>query len=347
MSKKTSLNYKKSGVNIDTGNILTKRIKDMTKKTNRSEIIGKIGGFGALCCIPNKYHEPILVSTTDGVGTKLKLATDFMQHNCIGIDLVAMCVNDIVIYNAEPLFFLDYYASNKLDINIATTIITSIIEGCKQANCSLVGGETAEMPDIYHGKNYDLAGFCVGIAERSKIIDGSKVEVNDALIALGSNGVHSNGFSLIRKILKNTKTNPKTIVFNNRPLIDYLLKPTKIYVKNILKLIKKNNIHAIAHITGGGFFENIPRVLPNDKKAIIDSSSWKWPTIFKWIQQEGQISNDEMYKVFNCGVGMIIALPQNEINSAIKLLKTLGEKAWQIGVINNLSNLEKKRVIIY
>ncbi|CAL1329150.1 phosphoribosylformylglycinamidine cyclo-ligase [Candidatus Providencia siddallii] len=346
MSNKISLNYKKAGVNIDTGNILIKHISKIAKKTNRPEIIGKIGGFSALCSLPKKYRNPILVSTTDGVGTKLRLAIDFKQHNYIGIDLVAMCVNDLIVNNAEPLFFLDYYATNKLNIKIATTIISSIIEGCKQSNCSLIGGETAEMPGIYHCNDYDLAGFCVGIAERSKIIDGSTIKINDSLIALGSNGLHSNGFSLVRKILNNNKINPKKIKIENKLLIDHLLTPTKIYVKNILKLIKKNNIHGIAHITGGGLFENISRILPKNTQAIINSSSWEKPTIFNWIQKKGNISTHEMYRVFNCGIGIIIILPNNEVNIAIKLLTSLGEKAWHIGTINKITNKDQKTVVI-
>lgn len=345
MTDKTSLSYKDAGVDIDAGNALVERIKGVVKETRRPEVMGGLGGFGALCSLPQKYREPVLVSGTDGVGTKLRLAMDLKRHDSIGIDLVAMCVNDLIVQGAEPLFFLDYYATGKLDVDTAASVITGIAEGCKQSGCALVGGETAEMPGMYHGEDYDVAGFCVGVVERSEIIDGSKVSAGDALIALGSSGPHSNGYSLVRKILEVSKTNPETTQLAGKSLADHLLEPTRIYVKNVLELIAKNDIHAIAHITGGGFWENIPRVLPDNTQAIIDGNSWQWPAVFEWLQQAGDVTTHEMYRTFNCGVGIIIALPQTEVESALNLLTSLGENAWQIGNIGALPAGEEQVVI--
>ncbi|WP_353241474.1 phosphoribosylformylglycinamidine cyclo-ligase [Providencia sp.] len=345
MTDKTSLSYKDAGVDIDAGNALVERIKGVVKETRRPEVMGGLGGFGALCSLPQKYREPVLVSGTDGVGTKLRLAMDLKRHDSIGIDLVAMCVNDLIVQGAEPLFFLDYYATGKLDVDTAASVITGIAEGCKQSGCALVGGETAEMPGMYHGEDYDVAGFCVGVVERSEIIDGSKVSAGDALIALASSGPHSNGYSLVRKILEVSKTNPETEQLDGKSLADHLLEPTRIYVKNVLELIAKNDIHAIAHITGGGFWENIPRVLPDNTQAIIDGSSWQWPSVFSWLQHAGDVSTHEMYRTFNCGVGIIIALPQSEVNGALTLLTSLGENAWQIGSIGQLPAGEEQVVI--
>lgn len=345
MTDKTSLSYKDAGVDIDAGNALVERIKGVVKETRRPEVMGGLGGFGALCSLPQKYREPVLVSGTDGVGTKLRLAMDLKRHDSIGIDLVAMCVNDLIVQGAEPLFFLDYYATGKLDVDTAASVITGIAEGCKQSGCALVGGETAEMPGMYHGEDYDVAGFCVGVVERAEIIDGSKVSAGDALIALASSGPHSNGYSLVRKILEVSKTNPETTQLDGKSLADHLLEPTRIYVKNVLELIAKNDIHAIAHITGGGFWENIPRVLPDNTQAIIDGSSWQWPSVFSWLQQAGDVSTHEMYRTFNCGVGIIIALPQSEVKAALDLLTSLGENAWQIGSIGQLPSGEEQVVI--
>lgn len=345
MTDKTSLSYKDAGVDIDAGNALVERIKGVVKETRRPEVMGGLGGFGALCSLPQKYREPVLVSGTDGVGTKLRLAMDLKRHDSIGIDLVAMCVNDLIVQGAEPLFFLDYYATGKLDVDTAASVITGIAEGCKQSGCALVGGETAEMPGMYHGEDYDVAGFCVGVVERSEIIDGTKVSAGDALIALGSSGPHSNGYSLVRKILEVSKTDPENTQLAGKSLADHLLEPTRIYVKNVLELISKNEIHAIAHITGGGFWENIPRVLPENTQAIIDGNSWQWPTIFNWLQQAGSVTTHEMYRTFNCGVGIIIALPQAEVASALALLSSLGENAWQIGTISQLPEGEEQVVI--
>nr|WP_255712025.1 phosphoribosylformylglycinamidine cyclo-ligase [Xenorhabdus sp. PB30.3] len=333
VTNKTSLSYKDAGVDIDAGNALVNRIKSVVKQTRRPEVMGGLGGFGALCSLPQKYREPVLVSGTDGVGTKLRLAMDLKRHDTIGIDLVAMCVNDLVVQGAEPLFFLDYYATGKLDVDTASSVITGIAEGCKQAGCALVGGETAEMPGMYHGEDYDVAGFCVGVVEKSEIIDGSKIQAGDALIALSSSGPHSNGYSLIRKILEVSQTNPEITELDGKTLADHLLAPTRIYVKPLLELIEQIEIHAICHLTGGGFWENIPRVLPENMQAKIDGTSWQWPAIFKWLQQAGNVSDHEMYRTFNCGVGMIIALPQSQATQAIEWLNKAGENAWQIGSI--------------
>ncbi|MDE1477013.1 phosphoribosylformylglycinamidine cyclo-ligase [Xenorhabdus bovienii] len=351
MTNKTSLSYKDAGVDIDAGNTLVNRIKGVVKQTRRPEVMGGLGGFGALCALPQKYREPILVSGTDGVGTKLRLAMDLKRHDTIGVDLVAMCVNDLVVQGAEPLFFLDYYATGKLDVDTAASVITGIAEGCKQSGCALVGGETAEMPGMYHGEDYDVAGFCVGVVEKSEIIDGSQVQVGDALIALASSGPHSNGYSLIRKILDVSQTNPETTELEGKSLADHLLVPTRIYVKPVLELIEQFEIHAIAHLTGGGFWENIPRVLPENMQAKINASSWQWPAIFTWLQQAGNVNNHEMYRTFNCGVGMIIALPQSLAEQAIEWLNAAGENAWQIGTItefdtNTELNTNEQQVII-
>ena len=335
----TQLSYKDAGVDIHAGNELVERIKGDVKRTRRSEVLGGLGGFGALCALPTKYKEPILVSGTDGVGTKLRLAIDLKKHDTIGQDLVAMCVNDLIVQGAEPLFFLDYYATGKLDVDVAASVIKGIADGCEMSGCALVGGETAEMPGMYHEGDYDLAGFCVGVVEKSEIIDGTAVKTGDTLIALGSSGAHSNGYSLIRKVLEVSGANPADLL-EGKSLSEHLLAPTKIYVKSILQLIKQTDVHAIAHLTGGGFWENIPRVLPNNTKAEIDESSWQWPAIFNWLQEKGNISRYEMYRTFNCGVGMVIALPEKEVETAIALLEQAGEKAWVIGKIAPLGEGE-------
>lgn len=342
---KPSLSYKDAGVDINAGNELVERIKPHVKRTTRSEVIGGLGGFGALCAIPSKYKEPILVSGTDGVGTKLRLAIDLKKHDTIGIDLVAMCVNDLVVQGAEPLFFLDYYATGKLDVDVASDVVKGIAEGCVQSGCALVGGETAEMPGMYHAGDYDLAGFCVGVVEKSEIIDGSQVKVGDALIALGSSGPHSNGYSLIRKVIDVAGVNPSTEQLNGRSLSEQVLAPTKIYVKSVLALIKQTEVHAIAHLTGGGFWENIPRVLPKKTKAVIDESSWEWQPVFKWLKEKGNIETYEMYRTFNCGVGMVIALPQSQVETALAILKQSGENAWLIGHIESATDNEPQVII--
>ena len=345
MTDKTSLSYKDAGVDIDAGNALVDRIKGVVKKTRRPEVMGGLGGFGALCALPQKYREPVLVSGTDGVGTKLRLAMDLKRHDTIGIDLVAMCVNDLVVQGAEPLFFLDYYATGKLDVDTAASVINGIAEGCLQSGCALVGGETAEMPGMYHGEDYDVAGFCVGVVEKSEIIDGSKVTDGDVLVALASSGPHSNGYSLVRKIIEVSGVDPQTTDLDGKPLADHLLAPTRIYVKPVLKLIKECEIHALSHITGGGFWENIPRVLPANTQAVIDEQSWQWPAVFSWLQQAGNVTRHEMYRTFNCGVGMIIALPADQLDKALALLKAEGENAWHIGHIAKAAEGEEQVII--
>ena len=337
--QKPSLSYKDAGVDIDAGNALVERIKGVTKRTTRPEVMGSIGGFGALCEIPTKYKHPVLVSGTDGVGTKLRLAIDLKKHDTVGIDLVAMCVNDLIVQGAEPLFFLDYYATGKLDVDVAADVVTGIGIGCEQSGCALIGGETAEMPGMYEQGDYDIAGFCVGVVEKENIIDGTKVAPGDALIALGSSGPHSNGFSLIRKIIEVSSADVQAD-FHGKSLAEHLLEPTRIYVKSVLKLLETTEVHAISHITGGGFWENIPRVLPAGMKAVIDGNSWDWPVIFNWLQENGNVSTREMYRTFNCGVGLIIALPQASVESALSILREQGEDAWLIGQVDTATGDE-------
>ncbi len=330
--KKPPLSYKDAGVDINAGNALVDKIQGLSKKTRRPEVLGGLGGFGALCELPKGYNEPVLVSGTDGVGTKLRLAMQLQQHSTIGIDLVAMCVNDLVVAGAEPLFFLDYYATGKLNVEIARDVIAGIAEGCSQAGCALVGGETAEMPGMYQGEDYDLAGFCVGVVEKSNIIDGSRVSAGDSLIGLASTGPHSNGFSLIRKVIGVSHADLSMDV-NGISLSDALLAPTRIYVKSILALLKSVDVKALSHITGGGLIENIPRVLPQGSQANIDLTTWQQPAIFDWLQAEGNIENTEMLRTFNCGVGMVICVAASDADQAIQLLNREGETAWQIGDI--------------
>ena len=340
---KPSLSYKDAGVDIDAGNQLVERIKSVTKKTHRPEVRGGLGGFGALCALPEKYNNPLLVSGTDGVGTKLRLAMDLERHDGIGIDLVAMCVNDLIVQGAEPLFFLDYYATGKLDVDTAAQVVTGIGKGCELSGCALIGGETAEMPGMYHGNDYDVAGFCVGVVEADDVIDGSQVAPGDAIIALASSGPHSNGYSLVRKVLEVSGADPKQ-AFEGSTLADHLLEPTRIYVKSVLKLLETVKVNAISHITGGGFWENIPRVLPAGSKAVIDSQSWQWPGIFNWLQEQGNIETHEMYRTFNCGVGLIIALPEEQAEKAIEILNAQGEQAWKIGHIEQAGDVQQVEI---
>ena len=326
----SSLSYKDAGVDIDAGNALVERIKGVSKRTARPEVLGGLGGFGALCEIPAGYKQPVLVSGTDGVGTKLKLAMDLGIHDTIGIDLVAMCVNDLVVAGAEPLFFLDYYATGALNVDTAADVVTGIGRGCELAGCALVGGETAEMPGMYEGEDYDLAGFCVGVVEKSEIIDGSKVGSGDVLLGIGSNGPHSNGYSLIRKIIEVSGAN-LTQAFAGSTLGESLLAPTTIYVKPILELMKHVEVKALSHITGGGLLENIPRVLPKNCDAAIDTNSWEWPEVFHWLQEQGNVETEEMYRTFNCGVGMVICVGADDATQAQNSLASKGLKCWQIG----------------
>ena len=332
MSNK-GLSYEDAGVSIDEGNRLVDKIKPLAKSTSRPEVLTGLGGFGALFELPvNKYKEPVLVSGTDGVGTKLKLAFELGNHETIGIDLVAMCVNDLVVGGAEPLFFLDYYATGKLNADQAEAVVKGIAKGCTQSGCALVGGETAEMPGMYQGEEYDLAGFCVGVVEKQKIVTGKKVSQGDVLIALSSSGVHSNGYSLVRKILADSHTS-LDMPFEKSTVGEVLLKPTRIYVKSILALLKQVDVHAISHITGGGFSENIPRVLPDNMCAVIDLKSWEFPEVFAWLQQKGNIEQHEMFRTFNCGVGMVLVVSSEQKAKALSLLECLGEDAWELGFI--------------
>jgi len=337
----TSLSYKDAGVDIDAGNELVERIKQVAKKTTRPEVMGGLGGFGGLCEIPAGYKQPVLVSGTDGVGTKLRLAMDLNKHDTIGIDLVAMCVNDLIVAGAEPLYFLDYYATGKLNVNTAAAVVSGIGKGCELSGCALVGGETAEMPGMYHGEDYDLAGFCTGIVEKSEIIDGSKVQAGDALIGVASSGPHSNGYSLIRKIIEVSNADLDADL-DGRPLKDALLEPTKIYVKSVLQLIKDVQVNALSHITGGGLLENIPRVLPEQTKAVIDKNSWQLPAVFNWLQEKGNVDATEMYRTFNCGVGLVICVPAAQQQQAIDSLNQNGESAWLIGHIDNAAQGEEQ-----
>ncbi|WP_404377546.1 phosphoribosylformylglycinamidine cyclo-ligase [Vreelandella aquamarina] len=329
-----SLSYKDAGVDIDAGNALVDRIKHVAKRTSRPEVMGGLGGFGALCELPAGYKQPVLVSGTDGVGTKLRLAMDLGKHDTIGIDLVAMCVNDLIVAGAEPLLFLDYYATGKLDVDIAADVVTGIGAGCELAGCALVGGETAEMPGMYEGNDYDLAGFCVGVVEKSEILDGSKVAEGDILLGLASSGPHSNGYSLIRKILEVSSASLEETV-DGKPLGDALMAPTRIYVKSLLSMMRDTDIpvHALSHITGGGLLENIPRVLPDALAAHIDLSSWQRPEVFNWLQAKGNVNETEMHRVLNCGIGMVVVVPAAQAANAKAHLEAQGETVYQIGRI--------------
>ncbi len=336
MTQQTTLSYKDAGVDIDAGEALVSRIKSVAKATTRPEVMGGLGGFGALCRIPAGYKSPLLVSGTDGVGTKLKLALQLNRHETIGQDLVAMCVNDLLVCGAEPLFFLDYYATGKLDVDTAATVISGIGDGCQLANCALIGGETAEMPGMYQDEDYDLAGFCVGAVEESEVITGDNVQQGDVLIALASSGAHSNGYSLIRKVIEVTGTDVASEQLGERSLADALMAPTRIYVKSVNALQKSlgnANIHAMAHITGGGLTENLPRVLPENLAAQIDTSSWALPEVFQWLQKGGNIETLEMYRTFNCGVGFILVIPADKAEQAMSELSASGETVWKIGEI--------------
>ncbi|GLR69949.1 phosphoribosylformylglycinamidine cyclo-ligase [Agaribacter marinus] len=335
---KPSLSYKDAGVDIDAGNQLVDRIKSVSKRTHRPEVRGGLGGFGALCSLPTKYRNPLLVSGTDGVGTKLRLAMDLEAHSGIGIDLVAMCVNDLIVQGAEPLFFLDYYATGKLNVDTAAEVVSGIGEGCELSGCALIGGETAEMPGMYHGEDYDVAGFCVGVVEADDVIDGSNVKAGNKIIALASSGPHSNGYSLIRKIIEVGNVNVDDTL-EGKAIKDWLLQPTRIYVKNVLALLEKYKVNAISHITGGGFWENIPRVLPESLTANIQGNTWEWPAIFSFLQTAGNVTTHEMYRTFNCGVGLILVVEDDIAEECAALLNQLGENAWIIGdVTDNNTN---------
>jgi phosphoribosylformylglycinamidine cyclo-ligase len=336
--KPESLNYKSAGVDIEAGNTLVERIKPIAAKTRTAGVMSGLGGFGSMFELPlDRYKQPILVSGTDGVGTKLKLAIDLNQHNTVGIDLVGMCVNDIIVQGAESLFFLDYFATGKLDVDTAAAVIEGIGTGCELAGAALVGGETAEMPGMYADGEYDLAGFCVGIVEKEAIIDGSKVTAGNKLIGIASSGPHSNGYSLIRKIIERNKA-PLTETLAGKPLSEHLLEPTRIYVKPLLELIKQVPVHAMAHITGGGITENLPRVLPEGLSASIDLNAWQFPAIFQWLQAQGNITQADMLTTFNCGIGMIVCVATEDEANAIATLIAQGEKAFTLGEIISTPN---------
>jgi phosphoribosylformylglycinamidine cyclo-ligase len=333
-NKEQSLTYRDAGVDIDAGNALVDRIKPHTQRTKRPEVLGGIGGFGALMSIPSKYENPILVSGTDGVGTKLKLAIESNIYDTIGIDLVAMCVNDIVVTGAEPLFFLDYYATAKLNNDIAEDVVKGIADGCVMAGAALIGGETAEMPGMYAEGDFDLAGFSVGVVERDRILTKSNVRQGDILIGLASSGPHSNGYSLIRKILEVSGESIEQ-PFADSTLGEALLAPTRIYVKPLLQAIKEFQVNALAHITGGGLTENLPRVLPEKSKAVIDTKSWERLPVFDWLQEKGNITDEEMLRTFNCGIGMVMVVPADNYEDISGLLARENINAWQIGVIES------------
>ena len=332
MKDSSSLTYKDAGVDIDAGNALVEKIKPFVAATHRPGVLSGIGGFGGLFEVPAGYRRPVMVAGTDGVGTKLKLAIETGRHGGVGIDLVAMCANDVIVQGAEPLFFLDYYATGRLDVAAAAAVIEGIADGCRQAGAALLGGETAELPGFYQGDDYDLAGFCVGIVEYDRIIDGSRVAGGDAIIGIASSGLHSNGYSLARKVLERSGAAHDQLL-DGVPLIERLLAPTRIYVKPLLALLAEVEVHAMAHITGGGLPENLPRVLPEGLMATIDRRSWTRPVIFDWLQAEGRIEDAELYRTFNCGLGMAVVVPAAAAERAIALLADHGERAWLAGHI--------------
>lgn len=344
---KTPITYKDAGVDIDAGNALVERIKGVAQRTRRPEVLGGLGGFGALCQLPAGYQEPLLVSATDGVGTKLRLAIELDQHDRLGIDLVAMCVNDLIVCGAEPLFFLDYYATGRLDVEVAARVIEGIGLGCEAAGCALVGGETAEMPGLYASNDYDLAGFCVGVVEKTKVLDGSQVAPGDHLLGLAASGPHSNGYSLIRKLLEVTGASLDTPLAEGQTLGQALMEPTRIYVKPLLKLLKEGaGVHALAHITGGGLYENIPRVLPKGCIAHLDLSNYSRPAVFDWIQAAGQLSERELYRTFNGGIGMVLVVAADQAAAITRFLEAEGERVLSLGRIQAAAPEAAEAVII-
>ena len=332
MSQKEALTYRAAGVDIDAGEEVVERIKPLVARTFRKEVMAGLGGFGALFELAGRFKEPVLVSGTDGVGTKLKLAQMLNRHDTIGIDLVAMCVNDVLVQGAEPLFFLDYFATGKLDVETTVAVVGGIAKGCELAGCALIGGETAEMPDMYAPGEYDLAGFNVGAVEKSHLIDGSKIQPGDAIIGIASSGAHSNGYSLIRKIAARAG-NPFDLDLDGTTLADALMAPTTIYVKPILELLKQQSVHGMAHITGGGLTENIIRVVPDALGLTLDSSTWKLPTVFDWLQREGNVPQPEMWRTFNCGIGYTVIVGKDAARATIANLAALGLAAVQIGEV--------------
>jgi phosphoribosylformylglycinamidine cyclo-ligase len=326
------LSYRDAGVDIDAGDDLVDRIKPLAKKTMREGVLAGIGGFGALFEVPKRYKEPVLVSGTDGVGTKLRLAFEWNRHDTIGQDLVAMSVNDILVQGAEPLFFLDYFACGKLTVDTAATVVGGIAKGCELSGCALIGGETAEMPGMYPPGEYDLAGFAVGAVEKSKIITGATIAPGDVVLAIASSGAHSNGYSLVRKIIERAGAKP-TDDLGGRPLGDVVMAPTQIYVKQLLKLISEINVKGMAHITGGGLVDNVPRVLPENTQAVLHRDSWQMPDLFRWLQMKGGVADAEMVRVFNCGIGMVVIVSADQADVAIQSLKAEGLHAWTVGEV--------------
>jgi phosphoribosylformylglycinamidine cyclo-ligase len=329
---KTALTYRDAGVDIDAGNEVVERIKPLVARTFRKEVMAGLGGFGALFELAGRYKEPVLVSGTDGVGTKLKLAQILGRHDTIGIDLVGMCVNDVLVQGAEPLFFLDYFATGKLDVDTTVAVVGGIAKGCELAGCALIGGETAEMPDMYAPGEYDLAGFCVGAVEKSRLVDGSRLQAGDAILGIASSGAHSNGYSLIRRIVARAGS-PFDLDLSGISLADALMAPTTIYVKPILQLLADRPVKGMAHITGGGLKENIIRVVPDALGIALDSASWPLPPLFDWLQREGAVASDEMWRTFNCGIGYTVIVGRDEAAATLQALQTLGLRAWQIGEI--------------
>jgi phosphoribosylformylglycinamidine cyclo-ligase len=341
-----SLSYRDAGVDIDAGDALVERIKPFAKKTLREGVLGGLGGFGALFEVPKRYREPVLVSGTDGVGTKLKLAFELRRHDTVGIDLVAMSVNDVLVQGAEPLFFLDYFACGRLDVDIAASVIQGIAKGCEQGGCALIGGETAEMPGMYPEGEYDLAGFAVGVVEKSQIITGQDIVPGDAVLGLPSSGAHSNGYSLVRKILAVAKPDLAAPFDGGRTLADAIMEPTRIYVKPMQALMAELPVKGMAHITGGGLTENVPRVLPENVKAVIESSAWRRPALFQWLQSAGNVAEGEMHRVFNCGIGMCVVVAKENVQQALALLRAAGEPALEIGRIETRRDGEARTVVV-
>jgi phosphoribosylformylglycinamidine cyclo-ligase len=338
-----SLSYRSAGVDIDAGNEVVERIKPLVKRTFRPEVMAGLGGFGALFELGGRFREPVLVSGTDGVGTKLKLAQILGRHDTIGIDLVGMCVNDVLVQGAESLFFLDYFATGKLDVETTVSVIGGIAKGCELAGCALIGGETAEMPDMYPPNEYDLAGFCVGVVEKSALVDGSQIAAGDAIIGIASSGAHSNGYSLIRKIVARSGS-PFDLDLGGVKLADALMAPTMIYVKPILQLLKQQVVHGMAHITGGGLKENIIRVVPKGLGIALDSAAWKRQPLFDWLQREGNVARDEMLRTFNCGIGYALIVQQGQVGLTLDALETLGLTAWTIGAVEKARGDERVHI---
>lgn len=344
-SDKPSVTYRDAGVDIEAGDALVDKIKPFAKRTMRPEVMSSIGGFGSLFAMPEKFKEPVLVSGTDGVGTKLKLAFQLDKHDTVGIDLVAMSVNDILVQGAEPLFFLDYFACGKLSVDTAADVVKGIAQGCELSGCALVGGETAEMPGMYPDGEYDLAGFAVGCVDKSQIIDGTTISEGDVVLSLASSGAHSNGYSLIRKLIDQSGINMDAD-FHGQPFRDVIMAPTKLYVKSVLALLAEMPIKGMAHITGGGITENIPRILPDGLTAEIQSGSWQLPPLFEWLQQQGNIANNELYKTFNCGIGMAIIINAAQADAAAAILKSHGETVYRIGQIRAQGQDEAQTIVV-